>query len=411
VPARTDPDPSAVIAALQERIRLQEQALHARSRELEVYQRVQQAINRQLDLENVLQMIADHARALTGCRSSTVYLLENPAGHEEPFLRLAVISGALRSAIQPGYHLPLSGSVAGLAIRDRRPYCVQDAWGDPRVFRDAVQRSDVTSFLIVPLLSGEDAVGIISVANKQDGALDDEDERILTLLASSAVISMENARLYAQAGEIAVLNERNRLARELHDAVTQSLFSASLIGDVLPTLWEEDPAEGKRRLEELRGLTRGSMSEMRMLLLELRPTSLEKANLQELLRHLVNAAAGRSHIAAQLRCDCDSESLAALPPVVKTTIYRIAQEAVNNVIKHAAAENVLLLFHCQPQATRLEIIDDGIGFQPHALMGGHFGLENMRERAQLIAADLEVASQPGEGTQITLSWRPEQGAP
>jgi len=405
VPSPLQSEPTPSIGALQERIHTLEQLLCDRNLELQVYQRVQQAINRQLDLQAVLQMIADQARLLTNCRSSTVYLLQAEANEAEPVLRLAVISGELDTPIRPGYSLPLSASIAGLAIREQKPYCVRNPWQDPRVFRDAIQRSNVTSFLIVPLISGQKAIGVISVANREDGELGDSDERILSLLASCAVISIENARLYAQAGEIAVLNERNRLARELHDAVTQTLFSASLIGDVLPTLWQANPAEGQRRLNELRGLTRGALAEMRMLLFELRPTALESAPLPELLRHLVNAFSGRTQIPVQLRCEEAGASPSELPRPVKVAFYRIAQEALNNIGKHAEAENVLLLFSRTTVSARLEVLEDGKGFDPSRPANGHFGLENMRERARAIGAALEINSQVGEGTTITLAWQ------
>jgi signal transduction histidine kinase len=393
---------SSQIEELQVRNLFLEQSLASRTRELEVYQAVQQAINRQLERENVLQMIADQARLLTRCSYSVVYLLEEEQG--EQFLRLAVISGDLHSDIRPGYRLPLDQSVAGQAIRDQKPYCVQDARKDPRVYEDAVQRSNVRSFLIVPLISGKSPLGVISVADITEGKFSEEEERIMSLLASSVIISLENARLYAQAGEIAVMNERNRLARELHDAVTQSLFSASLIGDVLPTLWEEDPQEGRQRLQELRRLTRGALAEMRTLLLELRPAALENASLQQLLRHLINAFNGRSQIPVQFRMEAEPAHLAALPVGIKVGVYRIAQEALNNIFKHAEAENVLLHLRAGARSLRMQVQDDGKGFDPSSEAGGGLGLGIMKERAQAIGAVLTINSQVGEGTQVVFTW-------
>lgn len=377
-----------------ERISDLEHQLSDRTRELEVYQAVTQAINRQLELQKVLQMIADNARLLTNTQAATVYLLEKDV------LRLAVVSGTLPVSVPVGFTMPLEHSVAGLAIRDRKPYCVLDAAHDERVYMEAVRRSSIKSFLIVPLFSGDTALGVISVADKLIGVLGAEDERILSLLAANVVISLENARLYAQAAETAVVVERNRLARELHDAVTQSLFSASLIADVLPRIWKENPTEGERRLEELRRLSKGALAEMRSLLLELRPTALEEAALPDLLRHLSNAFTGKTQIPVQLVLD----SAVVLPVVVKIGFYRIAQEAFNNIAKHAEAENVLLRLQKENDRVILEILDDGQGFNPEEIPEGHLGVKIMRERAESINACLEISSTPGEGTRLLLTW-------
>ncbi len=381
------------------------ETLGARDRELEVYRLVQQAINRQLEPNTVLQMIADYARQLTHTRLATVYMLD---GND---LCLAVISGYLNKKISPGYRIPIDRSVAGLSVREQKPYCVLDARSDPRVYQDAIIRSNVNSFLIVPLVLAGRVLGVISVTNKIEGQLSQEDERILTLLAANVVISLENARLYAQSTETAALAERSRLARELHDAVTQSLFSASLIGDVLPRLWQKDPAEGMRRLEELRRLTRGALAEMRTLLLELRPTALEEASLPDLLRHLANAFTGRTQIPVQLVLNNEI----VLPPAVKISFYRIAQEALNNISKYAEAQNVLLrldklsargdLAAAKLEEIILEVLDDGLGFVPEQVPTGHFGLRILQERAESISASLLVNSAPGEGASIQVRWR------
>lgn len=399
-------DPQITIRALQENIQVLEQSLSNRARELEVYQAVQLAINRQLEPQSVLQMVADQARQLTRCAASAVYLIEDEDG-PEPMVRLAVISGEMSSQAPPGYHMPLHRTVAGLAIRDRKPYCVQDALRDPRVFKEIIQRTNIRSFLVVPLLSGQNPVGVISVANKIEGPFTPEDERIMSLLASSVVIILENARLNAQASELAVINERNRLARELHDAVTQSLFSASLIGDVLPTIWQEDPSEGLRRLEELRRLTRGALAEMRTLLLELRPSALENAPMPELFRQLTNAFTGRAQIPVQVVIEGKPEAIEGVSMPVKIGLYRIAQEAFNNIAKHAEAQNARLSVEVTASGVRMEVVDDGKGFNPAEHPGGHFGLDIMQERARMLGGWLEVESKVGEGTRITFIWMPE----
>lgn len=213
-------------------------------------------------------------------------------------------------------------------------------------------------------------------------------------------LNAANERLREKAALDAVAAERTRLARDLHDAVTQTLFSTTLIADVLPDLWTMNQAEGRRRLEELRQLTRGALAEMRTLLVELRPNALTEVPLPTLLRQLTEAMAGRSRVAIQL----SAEGACKLPPDVQVGLYRIAQEALNNVVKHAgASQAVVTLRLCGP--VRLTIADDGAGFDPAAVTADHLGLRIMRERAEAIGARLSVYSEPGEGTQISVVWQ------
>ena len=209
-----------------------------------------------------------------------------------------------------------------------------------------------------------------------------------------------------KAAQDAVLSERTRLARDLHDAVTQTLFSASLIAEVLPDLWEINPAEGEKRLEELRQLTRGALAEMRTLLVELRPNSLVQIPLPDLLHQLCEALIGRARLPIQFIADGQTK----IPPDVQIAFYRITQEALNNIVKHAKATKVVVTM--QMGATiRLLIVDDGSGFDPAAVSPDNLGLKIMCERAESIGACCSIYSQPGEGTQISVIWRcPDEDA-
>ncbi len=199
----------------------------------------------------------------------------------------------------------------------------------------------------------------------------------------------------------AIAAERGRLARELHDAVTQTLFSTALTADVLPKIWENDAQAGQAKLAELRELTRGALAEMRTLLMELRPDALAEANLQDLLRHLTNAFIARTRIPTSLLIDGDS-----VPPVdVKIAFYRIAQEALNNIARHTDPERVTLSLVSEPGQTELALVDDGQGFDLRQAPGAdHHGLRIMHERAEEVGADLEITSQIGKGTCIHLRW-------
>jgi PAS domain S-box-containing protein len=213
--------------------------------------------------------------------------------------------------------------------------------------------------------------------------------------------------LASKAVEDAIVAERTRLARDLHDAVTQTLFSASLIAEVLPELWEMDPEEARKSNEELRQLTRGALAEMRNLLLELRPAALTQAHFPDLIKQLSEAVIGRARLPVSLSVNGDYE----LPPDIKVAFYRIAQESLNNIVKYARARQVavnILLACCN---VHLEIIDDGIGFDPANVKPTSLGMHIMRERAESIGATLNISSTPGLGTTVTVDWNEDKLIP
>ncbi len=219
-------------------------------------------------------------------------------------------------------------------------------------------------------------------------------------IADQMGVAVENARLYERAEQAAVAAERSRLARELHDAVTQTLFSASLIAEVLPRLWERDPEEGRRRLVEIRELSRGALAEMRTLLLELRPAALADSALGDLLKQLIEAFTSRARIPVSL----EIQEQASLPIEAKVAFYRIAQEALNNVAKHAAASNVTIRMRCHAEAASLCVEDNGRGFAHNQPTPDHIGLGIMQERAQAIGASLTIDSDRDRGTRVYINW-------
>jgi signal transduction histidine kinase len=205
--------------------------------------------------------------------------------------------------------------------------------------------------------------------------------------------------------EKAVAAERSRLARELHDAVTQTLFSASLIAEVLPRLWAKDPERGKQQLEEVRLLARGALAEMRSLLLELRPEALAQAKMDDLLSQLGRAMTGRTGVPVSVTADVQC----SLPAKVQIALYRIAQEALNNAAKHAEASQVDVRFQCDAGQAELSIHDDGRGFDVENIPAGRLGLGIMPERAASIGAKLQIESEPGRGTQVSVVWTIDDG--
>jgi signal transduction histidine kinase len=233
--------------------------------------------------------------------------------------------------------------------------------------------------------------------------------------------TQEIKQLSEKAQELAVTEERQRLARDLHDAVSQTLFSASLIAEVLPELWQASPDEGQELLGKLQQLSRGALAEMRALLMELRPATLVEASMRDLLRQLGQAVSGREGIPVTVTVDEASESRdRELPADVRVALYRIVQEALNNVAKHAQASRVAVSLQCSPSSAssatgdtgsaergwdvRLRIRDDGLGFDPEGVSREHLGIGIMHERAASIDAQLEIESGPGRGTQVTVTW-------
>jgi signal transduction histidine kinase len=255
-----------------------------------------------------------------------------------------------------------------------------------------------------------DAYGGLVLFYDRERSFSQEDTELVYAFADQAALAIANEQLRDRSEEMAAASERNRLARELHDAVTQTLFSASLLAETLPEVWESDPDEGVDLLTEMRRLSRGALAEMRTLLLELRPTALIEANLGDLLRQLAVAATGRTGVpvSASVNGRCD------LPSDVHIALYRIAQESLNNVVKHSAATQVEMKLHCSEvrvgpeedlrQRVELRVSDDGRGFDPAAIPSGRLGLSIIRERAEAIGAKLELETALGKGTKVLVVW-------
>jgi PAS domain S-box-containing protein len=252
----------------------------------------------------------------------------------------------------------------------------------------------------------ETVFGALALTFVNRRSVDEDQVRIARAFADQAALAIENARLRARIEEAAVEAERTRLARDLHDSVTQSLFAASLKAEALADMLD-DPQKALTAVEELRRLARGSLAGMRTMLLEMRGDALQQTPLPELLRHLVEASGSR--IGADIRLAVQGRR-PPLPPDVQTALYRIAQEALNNVARHAKASEARVELRLDDDGVRLEIGDDGRGFDSGTeSAGGHFGLHNMRERAQAIGARFAITTGPGRGTVVTVEWPLKEG--
>jgi len=267
--------------------------------------------------------------------------------------------------------------------------------------KNKLSQFDFQLLVYIPLSTKGHQLGFFILGKREPGRLAPEELSLLSSIGKQIGVAMENAHLYEQAEQTAIAAERNRLARELHDAVTQTLFSANLIADVIPRIWRRNPEEGLQNLEELRQLTRSALAEMRTMLLEMRPEALERADIKTLLTQLADAFVGRVRIPLDLEINGDCE----LTHEVKIAFYRVAQEALNNIAKHSGARLVEIHLDCRPDQMNLLIKDDGLGFDPDSIQPDHMGIAIMRERASSIGASLQIESQIGQGTTVGLDWR------
>jgi PAS domain S-box-containing protein len=317
-----------------------------------------------------------------------------------------------------------------------RPIRIADIWSDTpsakflRSLLDdgaAVLLDGMQSWMWVPLAVKGRIIGGLGVAHRKRNYFTLHHSNLALSVANQAAITMVNAELYEHAGELAALQERQRLAQNLHDAVNQSLFSAGLIAEVLPRLWDRDQVEARKSLEDLRRLTRGALAEMRELLAELRPSVLTDSSLGDLLRQLSNAFTGRTNIPVNVTIAGEH----VLPAEIQVALYRICQETLNNIAKHAGASRVEIELQYDasnandlgnqkasprlPQTGILQEIlvssvemcirDNGLGFDSVKIAApGHYGLGMMQERADAVGALLIVTSQPGHGTEVLLRW-------
>ncbi len=358
--------------------------------------RVTAALLEKIDLAEVLNIVCTEAQVLTGAMGSTIFLLDSEC---DGWLHVARSTGAASPSLE---RIPIENSLTGIAVRESKPFMSNDTASEAHPYRGGGE-TEPASLLAVPLRVKGVIIGTLDMVNKPTG-FTQEDVRIINLFTDQAAIAIENARLYQQAQELAAAQERQRLARDLHDAVTQTLFSASLIAEVLPRLWERSHEEGRRRLEELRQLTRGALAEMRALLLELRPAALTEVGLGDLLRQLAEAVTGRARVPVALTV----ESQCLLPPDVQVALYRIAQEALNNIAKHSGATQAAIVLRCLPDRVELCIHDNGRGFDQAGVSPEHLGLGIMRERAESIGAMLTIESEIGRGVEISVVWKEQQ---
>ena len=258
----------------------------------------------------------------------------------------------------------------------------------------------------LPLAADGRTFGVLALENAEPCTYQTAELSLLEAFAGQAAAAVRIAQLYAQAQASAAAAERERLARDLHDAVTQTLFSASIFADMLPVQMGREPAQAMKNLEKLSQLIRSALAEMRALLMELRPAALVAGDLHQLVGGLLQAAMARARV--QFSYTTHGDAGIALPPEVQVGVYRIVQETLNNVVKHSGATSCEVDLWYRPDGVEIAIRDNGRGFDPAAVSSAHMGLAIMRERARAIGAGLSIESQPNRGAAMRLVW-PGQG--
>jgi len=395
---------AAEIAQLRAEIRQREQAsaalavrnaqlyaeLQRRLAESESFNRVLVSLLQKTVLEQVLDIVCTEAQGLIGATGSAVLLLTDQA-----WLEVRHRLGKPLAATAP---VPVAGSLAGQVVRQGEPVLLNDPTrtGQPHIDQWPV---DLSALLAVPLQVNGSVIGVLDVVNKAGGFTAD-DVSVMSVFANQAAMAIEHARLQQQAEQLAVLAERQRLARDLHDSVTQSLYSVTLYANAaVLALAAGKHAVTASYLQELQETAQEGMRDMRLLIFQLHPPVLETEGLVAALQARLAAVEGRAGLQTDLRVKGERR----LPIDIEGELYWIAQEALNNVRKHAAASHVTVQLHFKPASVVLEIVDDGAGFDPASVPAeGRGGLRTIAERTARIGGTLIYDSAPGHGTRIQV---------
>ncbi|MBQ0830258.1 GAF domain-containing sensor histidine kinase [Streptomyces tagetis] len=359
------------------------------------------AMSRHLEVRDVLGTIVASARELLDAQYAALGVPDDHGG----FAQFVVdgVTEAQWKAIGP---LPRQHGILAAMLSEARPQRLADVRQDPRFEGWPEAHPDLADFLGLPIRDGDEVIGALFLANKNHPrpgggcGFTEDDEELLGILAQHAAIALTNARLYERSRELTIAEERSRLAHELHDAVSQKLFSLRLTAQAAATLVDRDPARAKGELQQIAVLAAEAVDELRAAVVELRPAALDEDGLVATLRTQIQVL-DRAHTA---RVTFDARGVRALPAAQEEALLRVAQEALHNALRHAAADRVDVTLRRRGPGAVLRVADDGRGFDPHAVRhaGRHLGLVSMRDRANGVGGGLTVESGPGEGTVIEM---------
>ncbi|ASQ93833.1 GAF domain-containing sensor histidine kinase [Streptomyces sp. 11-1-2] len=359
------------------------------------------AMSRHLEVRDVLKTIVVSARELLDAEYAALGVSDDHGG----FAQFVVdgVSDEQWKAIGP---LPRQHGILAAMLKDATPQRLADVRRDVRFEGWPSAHPEMSDFLGLPIADGDEVLGAVFLANKRcpkpEGGcgFTAEDEELLSILAQHAAIALTNARLYERSRELTIAGERARLAHELHDAVSQKLFSLRLTAQAATALVDRDPGRAKDELQQIALLAAEATDELRSAVVELRPAALDEDGLVATLRTQVQVL-DRAH-SAQVTFAC--HGVRALPAAQEGAVLRVAQEALHNALRHADARQVDVTLARHGQGARLRVADDGRGFDPSAVRhaGRHLGLVSMRDRAGGVGGALTVESAPGKGTVIEM---------
>jgi signal transduction histidine kinase len=380
------------------------QQTRRRLRESMVLLETGRALASVLELEDLLQLIAKSALETIECaESSVIHLLDDASGGLHP----NALAGSPASGFggDGGERLSIGKGIAGCALERGKVINVPDVSSDPR-FIELGDDGGFQSLLVAPLVADGKEIGTISVNGGQCGVFTPEDERLVMTLAAHAAIAVKNAQLFAQAEELAVAEERNRIAGELHDRLAQNLASLLMKVDFGLSLIDSDPEATKEVLIKAKWLAGESIEEIRRSIFTLRRQELEEEGFVPGLREYLQAFEEQNELPVHLSI-AGEEAQYRLSAAQEFALFRIVQEALTNAAKHARAEQVSVAVDLSAaEDIYLTVRDDGVGFDEEQERVGlgwidGFGLEGMRRRAEAVGGKLDVKSRPGWGTEIS----------
>jgi signal transduction histidine kinase len=348
-------------------------------------------------LERVLARLVDNARELAGARYAAIGVPEDEGEAFSQFIYTGM-TDELVANIGP---LPRKHGLLGAMLTETKPYRTADIRQDPRFqwWPDAHPR--MSSFLGVPIVAKGRVIGAFYLADKIGAReFSQAEQETIQMLAAHAAVAIENARLYERNRELTVVEERNRLARELHDSVVQTLFSISLTAEAAAARVNTDAGAARRELEILRELARTALQETRSLVFELRPADVDVEGLAATLQKhadVVGRVSGK-------RIEVHAEEYQPQPAANERELFRIAQEALNNAIKHANSEHIEIGLTTGNGHVRLSVVDDGAGFDPAdpQIRLRRLGITSIEERAEELNGRLRILSRPGRGTRVEV---------
>ncbi|AXG77151.1 GAF domain-containing sensor histidine kinase [Streptomyces paludis] len=363
------------------------------------------AMSRHLEVRDVLKTIVVSARELLDAEYAALGVPDDHGG----FAQFVVdgVSDEQWKAIGP---LPRQHGILAAMLHEEKPERLADVRLDPRFEGWPKAHPEMSDFLGVPVRDGDATIAALFLANKRcprpaasrgsGCAFTEEDEELVTILAQHAAIALTNARLYERSRELTIAEERSRLAHELHDAVSQKLFSLRLTAQAAAALVDRDPARAKGELQQVAALAAEAAEELRAAVVELRPAALDEDGLVHTLRTQIQVL-DRAHSA---RVTFGSSGVRALPAAQEEALLRVAQEALHNALRHSGGDRVEVTLARQGPGAVLSVTDNGAGFEPRTVRsaGRHLGLVSMRDRASGVGGRLKVRSAPGRGTTIEM---------